>query len=231
VYYHCSKLRFLDTLTTIYLFMLCNHRSWYLELAKAEDKIDNDTYDAPFHFFEQSLQLLHPFMPFVTEEIWQRLREREKNASIMVADWPEPSQQRDQHLLDQVEKVKSVISNVRNIRKKSQISPKEALELKVNSSEPETYDQYSPLITKLANIKNIEPTEGKLQQAKSFRVGNDEFFVPLDIDIEQERKKLEEELEYIQGFLEKVEKKLSNEGFLNNAPTEVVEKEKKKKEK
>ncbi len=227
---HFEKFRISDALMTVYRFIWEDFCSWYLEMIKpGEDRIDENTYEVTITFFEQLLRLLHPFMPFVTEEIWQRLRQRSEGESIMVADWPQVQQSPDSEWLKEMEDVKAVISQLRHIRNKEQVPSQEGLEVKFISDVPEKYKKYKPVIQRLEHIESLSTTQRKIQQAKSFRIGNDEFFVVLDIDTEKERKKLKEELEYNRGFLEKVEKKLDNEGFLNNAPEHVVEKEKKKK--
>ena len=204
--------------------------SWYLEIVKPayQKPVDKTTYEATLSFFEQLMELLHPIMPFITEEIWQLIYERESGESIMITEMPEKGAY-DTELLDSFEKVKEIIASVRNIRKDKDIPNKEALTLKVNG---EHIARYDPVVQKLANISSIEEISSKPENAVSFMVRTTEYYIPVEslLDTEEEVKKLEEELEYTRGFLQSVMKKLNNERFVQNAPANVVDLEKKKKE-
>jgi valyl-tRNA synthetase len=173
------------------------------------------------------MRILHPFMPFVTEEIWHTLRDRQENKSIMTQHLPH-SVIFDQQMLDDFQQASEIIGGVRNMRNSKGLSPKEALELYVKGNCPKAFHG---IIIKLANVRKIEMVEEKVDGALSFMVGTTECFVPisLNIDKEAEIKKLQEELQYAEGFLNSVMKKLSNEKFVNGAPEKVVAVERQKK--
>lgn len=223
-----GKYRLSEALMTVYKLFWDEFSSWYLEMIKPayQQPIDKYTYESTLQFFDILLKLLHPFMPFITEELWQHIVSRKDNESIMIEQLPvvKPI---DEALVSGFESVKEIISGVRTIRLQKNIPNKEALELQIVGEHNTEYDS---VITKLANISAINRITEKDITAASFLVGTTEYAVPLgnSIDIEAELKKQEEELKYLQGFLKSVKAKLSNERFVSNAPAQVVENERKK---
>lgn len=223
-----GKYRLSEALMTVYKLFWDEFSSWYLEMIKPayQQPIDKYTYESTLQFFDILLKLLHPFMPFITEELWQHIVSRKDNESIMIEQLPvvKPI---DEALVSGFESVKEIISGVRTIRLQKNIPNKEALELQIVGEHNTEYDS---VITKLANISAINRVTEKDITAASFLVGTTEYAVPLgnSIDIEAELKKQEEELKYLQGFLKSVKAKLSNERFVSNAPAQVVENERKK---
>ena len=208
--------------------------SWFLEIIKPAygQPIDNETYFATLDIFERLMCMLHPFMPFVTEEIWHLLKERCDGNSIMIQHMPR-SVFYDQRTLDQFAMAQEVITGVRGLRNSKGLSPKEQLELYIRTSEPmhgEACKKYGSIIVKLANLSKMERTEEKVENALTFMIGTGEFYVPFsqNIDKESELKKLNEELAYAQKFLAGVKAKLANEKFVNGAPEKVVALERKK---
>jgi valyl-tRNA synthetase len=228
---HFARYRVSDALMAIYKLIWDDFCSWLLEVVKPVygEPIDRETYDRIAGLFEQNLILLHPFMPFLTEEAWQNLRERKTGETLCLQQWPE-AQSYDQSVLGAFEKSKEIIAGIRTIRKEKQISPKESLELWYMDEFREHPDGAQSVIIKLANISRIEKCETSPEGAASFRVGNMEYFVPISgsVDLKAEREKIQKELDYTRGFLASVEKKLSNERFVSNAPEQVVELERKK---
>ncbi len=227
---HFSKYRISEALMVTYKLIWDDFCSWYLEIAKPpyQQPVDKNTYDATVLFFEELMKILHPFMPFITEEIWHLLRERAEGDDIIIAQIP-VFKGFDDKIIASFERAEQVINGIRNIRKDKNIPNKESIELVVKKGEhPECI--FYPVITKLGNISNIKEVEEKPDNAMTFLVGSQEFYVPFsaDIDVEAEIAKLEEELAYTEGFLKSVQKKLSNERFVNNAPEAVVAKEKQK---
>jgi len=224
---HFSKFRMSDALMTVYKLVWNDFCSWYLEWIKPKygDPIDQATYDATVVLFEKVLKVLHPFMPFITEELWHELKDRGEKEGIIVAEWPS-AESFDEGILKQADSLFEITSNIRNIRSSKGISPKETFELITNSSEMDSFDES---LKKLANVSKISNSE-KPANAFSFVIGSDEFFIPASdaVDIEAERKKIEDELKRMKGFKIGVEKKLSNDRFVNNAPEKVVEMERKK---
>ncbi len=224
-----GKYRISDALMAVYKLFWDEFSSWYLELIKPAygQPIDQPTYNATLCYFEGLLKLLHPFMPFITEELWQQMYPREEGESLMVQDLG-LSQYVDQDLLKQFETVKEVISNIRSIRLQKNIPMKEGLTLEIIGSNP--VDGFSEVICKLCNLSSIEVAENKAEGAASFMVGTTEFAIPLGnrVDAEEEIARMELELKHKQGFLQGVIKKLSNEKFVSNAPAAVIELERKK---
>ena len=200
---------------------------WYLEMVKPgyRQPTDRATMDATKAFFDRLLRTLHPFMPFITEEIWQHMAPRKDGESITVAALPAP-QPFDQALLERIEQLKEAVSSVRNIRKEHNIPNKEALELYVIGDD-NYHREYNPLLQKMANLNRVEEIAEKRSDAAAFIVKTTEYFVPLggSIDVEEELKKLKADLAYQEGFLASVLKKLSNERFVQNAPAKVIETE------
>jgi valyl-tRNA synthetase len=225
-----DQYRLSDALTAIYKLVWEDFSSWYLEMVKPDfgKPIDRETLEATMKFFEDNLRLLHPFMPFITEEIWQYFREREVSEALIVSDYPEKIDF-DENILQEFEVVKEIISAIRNIRKEKNISFKEALDVSILKKEA-INTKFFDMIRKLCNIAEIKEVDEKLEQALSFRIGANEFFIPYAerIDVAGEITKIKEELEYNRGFLISVRKKLSNDRFVNNAPEKVILNERKK---
>lgn len=223
-----SKFRLSEALMSVYRLFWDEFSSWYLEMIKPAygQPIDKKTFGITLEYFDSLLRLLHPFMPFITEELWQHLAERKEGESIMNALIPQ-SREIDQNVLDAMERAKEVVIGVRGVRAAKNIAPKEKLELNVLG---EFDSSLYAVIEKLANLSSINSTTEKDASAASFMVGTTEFNVPLanNIDVEAELAKLSKDLEYYKGFRESVLKKLSNERFVNNAPAAVVEGERRK---
>jgi len=227
---HFSKYRISDALMAIYKLVWDDFCSWLLELVKPayQQPIDSKTYDAVIHLFEQNLRLLHPFMPFLTEEVWQHIAERTPEQALCIANWPTKEAFSEQ-LIEDFDFATEVISGIRTIRKEKNIPNKDALELMELNKEG-TSSAMDAIIIKLCNLSTIETVTDTVDGALSFRVKSNEYFVPIGgaIDVEAEIKKINEELNYTRGFLQSVQKKLANERFVNNAPAKVVELERKK---
>ena len=223
-----SKFRLSEALMEVYKLFWDEFSSWYLEMVKPAygKPIDAITYKATLNYFDSLLRLLHPFMPFITEELWQHLEERKDGDSIMTSVISSPKSI-NYAILDSMEKAKEIIIGVRSVRASKNIANKEVLTLNVLGDYVECEQT---IITKLANLDSINIVTDKDASAASFMVGTTEFNVPLanNIDIEAELEKLNKDLEYQLGFLASVQKKLSNERFVNNAPAAVVEGERKK---
>ncbi|BAX80422.1 valine--tRNA ligase [Labilibaculum antarcticum] len=226
-----KQYRISEALMTVYTLFRDEFSSWYLEMVKPayQQPIDRKTFDTTVALFEKLMQLLHPFMPFLTEEIWQLLADRSDEESIMVSVMPQPESYSSE-LLTKFELVKEVIVAVRNIRKQKNIAFKEVLEMNYKL-EGGNYDaSFDCVVAKMCNLKEITVANGEMTGAMSFIVNAVEYFIPLGdlVDVEEELKKMEEELKYTKGFLISVQKKMSNERFVNNAPAKVIEIEKKK---
>lgn len=226
-----SKYRLSEALMEVYHLFWEEFSSWFLEMVKPAygSPIDGKTYAAVLEAFNHLLHLLHPFMPFITEELWQHLTDRKPGESIMISPQTIAApQSADETILAQVEHMKNVVAGVRAIRNTKNISPRELLGLQVIGTDPiATYDC---LITKMANVSGVEVIATKGDGVSSFMVGTTEYAVPLGglIDVEAELAKAEAELKHLEGFLVGVKKKLSNERFVSNAPAAVVELERKK---
>ena len=226
-----SSYRISEAFMRIYKLFWDDFSGWYLEMVKPAygSPADRKTIDATRHYFDMLMRLIHPFMPFVTEEIWQDLTPRAKGESIMYA--PAPAvEQWDEALLARFELVKETITDIRNVRKQKNIAQKQPLTLKVIADE--NYPAaYAPVIVKMGNISAIETVTEKDPAAAAFIVKTTQYFVPLgdNIDREAETKRLTADLEYLEGFLASVMKKLSNERFVNSAPEKVVANERAKK--
>jgi valyl-tRNA synthetase len=205
--------------------------SWYLEAVKPayQQPLDTETYKATVEFFDKLLRLLHPFMPFITEEIWQILEERKEGESIMVSDMPVASETNNE-IVEQFELTKEVVGNIRTIRKEKNLPAKEQLSLSVLPANGDYSTTFDAVMVKLANLKEVSKVSEKVEGALSFMVNTNDYLVPMDglVDVEAEIKKLEQELKYQEGFLNSVTRKLSNERFVNNAPEAVVAKERQK---
>ena len=225
-----SKYRLSDALMTTYKLIWDDFCSWLLEMVKPayQQPIDRKTYNAIVTILEDNLKILHPFMPFLTEEIWQHIATRTPQEALIIAKWPE-TKSVNKDLISEFDFAAEVISGIRTIRKQKNIAFKDAIELHVLNNE-KTATTFDVVISKLGNISTLNYTNEKVEGALTFRVKSNEYFVPMQgsIDIEAEIAKLTEELNYTQGFLKSVQKKLSNELFVNNAPDQVVASEKKK---
>lgn len=227
---HFNKFRLSDALMLLYKLFWDDFCAWYLEIIKPAQgcSIEVKTYEATVGFFDKLLKLLHPFMPFITEELWQKLCERKEGESIMVLQQPK-SEKYSAELINSVEQAKISIVNIRSIRQAKGISPKEPLELYVKGDFSQAL--YG-IIEKMANISAIKPfsQKGESQSGASFMVDTIEFFLPLGnlVNIGEELNKIEAEIKHLEGFLASVNKKLSNEKFVNSAPKSVVELELKK---
>ena len=225
-----SKYRLSEALMAIYRLFWDEFSSWYLEIVKPAYgcAIDKQTYDATLHYFDALLRLLHPFMPFITEELWQAIEERKPGESIMTQSVKIFADKYDEQLIADIETVKSIISGVRTIRLQKNIAQKEALSLEVVGNH--AVATYNAIIEKMGNLETINVVEAKSEGTSSFMVGTTEYAVPLGslIDVEAEVAKLQAELTYLEGFLNSVMKKLSNERFVSNAPEAVVAAERKK---
>jgi valyl-tRNA synthetase len=226
-----SKYRISDALLSVYKLIWDDFCSWYLEMVKPgfEQPVDKATYDATINFFERLMKVLHPFMPFITEELWHEVRERNSKDSICVAQWPQPSSI-DNTILADAEIALEVISGIRNTRNAKQISPKTALPIAIKTDNPALYENFDGIIKKLANVSDISFVSEKPEGAVSFVVKADEIAIEMqgEIDVEKEKENLMKELEYTRGFLNAVQKKLQNEKFVNNAPEQVLSNERKK---
>ncbi|PXV63316.1 valyl-tRNA synthetase [Dysgonomonas alginatilytica] len=223
-----AKYRLSEALMLVYKLFWDEFSSWYLEVIKPayQKPIDAKTYQQTLGFFDSLLRILHPFMPFITEELWQALSERKDGESIMIASMP-AAKIVDSDLLNSFEKVKEIVSGIRTIRLQKNIANKDPLELEIMGDHD---DSLNSVISKMGNISEIRKTSDKNPLAISFLVGTTEFAVPMgnNIDVEAEIAKLEADLVYQQGFLNSVMKKLSNEKFVANAKADVVDAERKK---
>ncbi|KOH43845.1 valine--tRNA ligase [Sunxiuqinia dokdonensis] len=228
---HFDKFRISDALMTIYTTIRDDFSSWLLEVVKPayQQPIDKKTYEEVLEALDKVLRLLHPFMPFISEEIWQLLRERKTGDSIMISQWPEAGEV-DEALLNEFESVKEAIAGIRTIRKNNNMPMKDQLELKIQPGDKGYHQKYDPVLVKMGNLSAIELVDEEVKGAASYRVFSSSYFIDLGdlIDVEEELKKLEEELKYTEGFLNSVMKKLSNERFVSGAPEAVVAKEKAK---
>lgn len=223
-----SKYRLSEALMAVYKLFWDDFSSWYLEMAKPgyQQPIDKATYEATLGYFDALLKLLHPFMPFITEELWQALEERKPGESIMLTLQPQ-AKAYDESLLAGFDHMKEVVAGIRSVRLQKNIPNKDSLSLEVIGN----HNQYfHPIISKLCNLSVITQVEDKSEGVVSFLVGTVEYTIPMgdNINVEEELEKLREELIYQQGFLASVNKKLSNENFVGKAPAKVIEMERKK---
>ncbi|BAO76305.1 valine--tRNA ligase [Winogradskyella sp. PG-2] len=227
---HFSKYRLSDALMATYKLIWDDFASWLLEIIKPayQKPIDRRTYNEVIRLFENNLKILHPFMPFLTEEIWQYIEERSPEEALIISKWPE-TKSVNEVLISEFDFASEVISGIRNIRKQKNIAFKDAISFSVINTEKvkSTFDE---VISKLGNLSDFDYVTEPIEGALTYRVKSNEYFIPIEgsIDVEAEIKKLTEELSYTEGFLKSVQKKLSNERFVNNAPEQVVASEKKK---
>nr|WP_314839734.1 valine--tRNA ligase [uncultured Flavobacterium sp.] len=225
-----EKYRISDALMAIYKLVWDDFCSWFLEMIKPayQQPIDSITFAKAIEMLENNLKLLHPFMPFLTEEIWHLIAERTANEALIISTWPELTSF-DSQLITNFESTIEVISGIRTIRKDKNIPFKDAIDFRVvNNENASTY--FDSVVVKLGNINDLEYVSDKVEGALSFRVNSNEYFIPItgNIDVAAEIAKLTEELNYIKGFLKSVQVKLSNEKFVANAKPEVIENERKK---
>ncbi len=226
-----SKYRLSDSLMVVYRLFWEEFSSWYLEAIKPQfgEPIDAKTYERTREFLELLLQLLHPFMPFITEEIWQQIRDRKAGDSIMISPLPDEDEF-NEDLIERFERIKEVIVFVRSIRAEKNIPVREKLSLKVYPMEGDYKGVFDPVLFKLANLDSIEVVSNHANGAITQVIRSVEFAVPLEglVDPAVEAEKMKKELEYAKGFLESINKKLSNDRFVNHAPEQVVNKERQK---
>ena len=227
---HFSKYRLSDALMSIYKLIYDDFCGWLLEIVKPayQQPIDAVTYNKVMSAFEDNLKILHPFMPFLTEDIWQYIAERTPEEALIVAKWPEVKPINTE-IISQFEFASEVISGIRTVRKEKNIAFKDAIGFSVINNE-KSNTAFDAVISKLGNLETIEYITEPVEGALTFRVKSNEYFIPMDgaIDIEAEIKKLTEELKYTEGFLKSVQKKLSNERFVAGAPEQVIANERKK---
>ncbi|WP_034889057.1 valine--tRNA ligase [Gillisia sp. Hel_I_29] len=227
---HYSKYRISDALMATYKLIWDDYCSWLLEMVKPTfgEAIDKKTYDEVITILEDNLKVLHPFVPFISEEIWQHLNNRSKEEALIISKWPEAAEV-DQNIINEFAVASEVIAGIRNIRKDKNISFKDQIALDILNNENSS-DTFNAVIQKMGNVSTLKYVEKQVEGTLSFRVRSNEYFIPIEgaIDVNAEIKKLEEELKYTQGFLKSVEKKLSNERFVSNAPDSVVAVEKAK---
>ncbi|WP_425237981.1 valine--tRNA ligase [Ulvibacterium sp.] len=228
---HFSKYRISDALMATYKLIWDDFCSWLLEISKPayQQPVDKTTFDSIIRLFEQNLKLLHPFMPFLSEEIWQRITYRNPQQALIISQWPKIEEEVDEGLIRGFNFASEVISGIRTIRKEKNIPMKEALELSILNQE-KVSNAWDVVIQKLTHLSKVSYIESGLERALTFRVKSNEYFIPIGgaIDVDAEIKKIQDELNYTKGFLQSVQKKLSNERFVNNAPEQVVAIEKKK---
>ena len=230
-----KQYRISEALMTVYKLFWDEFSSWYLEMVKPAyvngeaQPINQTTYDATIAFFDDLLKMLHPFMPFITEELWQHITDRKEGESIMRATLQmDAPTAHDEQLMADIEQVKLMVSGVRTVRNQKSIAPKEPLTLiAIGDNKMQAYNS---TISKMANLEAIDVAKEKPADASSFMVGTDEYAVPLGnlIDVAAEIDKAEKELQHLEGFLMSIRKKLSNDNFVAHAPEAVVARERKK---
>ena len=229
-----KQYRLSEALMATYKLVWDDFCAWYLEMVKPayQQPIDAATKAITVKYFEQILKLLHPFMPFITEELYhdELFGERTEMDCCIVADYPVVGAV-NESLLKEAELVKGLVSEIRNVRNTRQISPKEALELSIKANSEVNYNSWLNIVYKLANVSKADFVSDKITGAASFMVGKDEFFIPLsqNVDADAEKERLTKELAYLEGFLKSVDAKLSNERFVQNAKPEIIENERNKK--
>jgi len=232
-----SQFRFSEALTSLYSFIWGDFCSWYLEMIKPAygSTLSNTTYEKTLDIFEKLMIILHPYMPFITEEVWSSLKERQEGEDCIVSRFPKTADY-DSEMIEQVGRLTDVVSAIRDLRNKNSMSPKEAIDLKVEKSKTSDalfgLNGAGEMVTKMSNLSSLESVaaDQTLANGISFLSGNTKYtaIIEKEIDIEAERTNIQKEIDYQKGFLASVEKKLGNERFVNNAPTAVVDIEKKK---
>lgn len=229
---HFSKFRISDALLAVYKLVWDDFCSNYLEMIKPayQQPIDKQTIDATTAFLEKVLKVLHPFMPFITEEIWHELKERKDKEYLIVSAWPKKDKF-DKGVIEKMERVLNIVGAIRNVRNSKNIPNSKQLDLSIKNLSGTDYEPFLGIIRKLAGINEVSFVSDNLEGAISFVEAGDEFFIPMEgnIDVAAERERLTKELEYTKGFLASVDKKLSNERFVSGAPEAVIAAERKKK--
>jgi valyl-tRNA synthetase len=229
---HFDKYRLNDALMSIYNTIRDEFSGWLLEIIKPayQQPVDSKTVVEVSELFDEVLRLLHPFMPFISEEIWQLLKERNPGDSIMISPWPKHETARNHEICERFEVIKEAITAIRAIRKEKEIANKELLRLFIIPGEKGFLPEYNTILMKMGNLAELHVTGREVDGAMSFRVGTTAFYVPLGdvVNIKDEATKIEEELKYAIGFLESVKKKTGNERFMNSAPIQIIELERKK---
>ena len=222
-----DQYRISEAMMTVYRLFWDDFCSWYLEMVKPNfgEAIASKDYEEVLVNFEDSLKLMHPFLPFVSEEVWHQLNIQD--VDLMISDWPCVNKL-DNSLLERGETIKSLVSALRNVRVENKLKPKESLSLYIKTKDFVPYQDFELLIKKLAFVNQIEQVQEKIENARSFLISTDECFVPIQINVAEEVERLQKEISYNKGFLVGVRKKLSNERFVSNAPEAVVQKEKQK---
>ncbi|MDP2114759.1 MAG: class I tRNA ligase family protein, partial [Bacteroidota bacterium] len=222
---HFDKFRISDALMNVYTTVRDEFSGWLLEMVKPayQQPIDGKTYEELIDIFDEVLRFLHPFMPFVSEEVWQLLKKRKQGDSITISSWPK-STGYDETLIAQFEDVKEAIAGLRTIRTKNNIPNKDQLELAIMAGDKGFSPEFNSVLVKMGNLSALNLVSEEVKLAASFLVKSTTFFVPIGgtIDVEEELKKLQAELDYTKGFLNSVVKKLSNERFVSSAPEAVV---------
>ncbi len=228
---HFTKYRMSDALLTVYRLIWEDFCSWYLELIKPAygQPLDQVTYDQTIVFLEELMKILHPFMPFLTEEIYRTMKERNENDYLTVAPWP-VKEKYERKLIKEAEETFGVITNIRNLRNSNNISFRQALHLKIKTSRKAKFRDFENILKKMANLESLEFVNEKVPEALHFVLNTDEFYIPTEseVDTSKQISDLEEQLKYARGFLKSVLNKLGNEKFVKNAPESVVETERKK---
>lgn len=229
-----KQYRLSEALTITYKLVWDDFCAWYLEMVKPayQQPIDAESYKATIAFFENIIKLLHPNMPFITEELWHDdlFGDRAEMDCCIVAEFPKGGAF-DEQLLKDAEVIKTVVAEIRNVRNQKQISPKEALPLNIKINSELDYEKWLNIVFKLVNVSEAEIVNDKIVGATAFMAGKDEFFIPLteNVDVEAERQRLNADLVYLKGFLKSVDAKLSNERFVQNAKPEIIANERNKK--
>lgn len=225
-----DQYRISEALMSTYKLIWDDFSSWFLEMVKPayQQPIDAKTLKAVISFLEDNLKVLHPFMPFLSEELWQEITERTTDQALIISEYPKAVEV-NETLINEFKVASEVISGIRTIRKDKNIAFKNQIEFSVLNNE-KTNSDFDAVIQKLGNLSTINYVSEKVDGALSFRVKSNEYFIPMgdDIDVEAEKVKIEEELNYTEGFLKSVQKKLSNERFVNNAPEQVIKNERQK---
>ena len=222
--------RLSEALMRIYKLLWEDFSSWYLEIVKPAygEKMDSQTKAASIRFFENNMKILHPFMPFITEHIWQQIKDRKQDEALIISTYPEMTKF-DEKIINNFETVKEIIAGIRNTRKDQNLSFKETINLAIINKDQFIKD-FDSIISKMGFIDQLTYVTEKVENAASFRVNSNDYYIPLseNVDMEAEREKIAEELQYLEGFLRSVRGKLNNEKFINNAPEAVVAAERKK---
>ncbi|TAH25619.1 MAG: valine--tRNA ligase [Cytophagales bacterium] len=229
---HFSKYKLSEALHTLYKLVWDDFCAWYLEMIKPAYglPIDRNTYDKTVSLFEQILKLVHPFMPFISEELWHEIKPRVSSESLIISEWPRTNASNEK-IIEQMNLSLDVVANIRTIKANNKLAKHELVTLYIKTKEEKTYQLFEPVIKRLANVDSLFFTNTTIDNAQKFVINSDEFFIPvtIEINVEQEKENLLKEIAYTRGFLESVESKLGNEKFIKSAPPKVIEIEQKKK--